>query len=213
MLQEAMLEHGLCELIDEQDILARRDGRLLLAGVFAVWHSHVKLRLILDSRPANACERLLTWARFPLGPMLSRFVLKYWMGMKGSGSDFESWFFQLLEQRRRLARRSFGRRVTSARARRFAGVEQLHDRMTAKVPSLGSRNSSVIPQLSRDGILISARAFVEGARLQYGFPIPIGNVLEGFGKDDRGAIGLVNMCDVQKPKRTDRGAWGKGESG
>ena len=63
-LRKFLLERGMAVLIKEEDVAVDDQGRLLLAGLFGVWHRN-GLRMILDRRPHNFGEARLHWASCP----------------------------------------------------------------------------------------------------------------------------------------------------
>eukprot|EP00972_Heterocapsa_arctica_P055548 8194174-Heterocapsa_arctica.AAC.1 len=68
-------------------------------------------RLIFDRRPQHAGEARCPWAELPLGPMLARLRLRSHKGLRGSGDDLRTYFYQLKRHDSGLARNAFGRRI------------------------------------------------------------------------------------------------------
>eukprot|EP00972_Heterocapsa_arctica_P041004 6043707-Heterocapsa_arctica.AAC.1 len=110
-VRELLLSHGMAVLIKEDDVARRMDERLLLGGMFCAAHKELSDRLIFDRRPQNAGEARCPWAELPLGPMLARLRLRSHEGLRGSGDDLRTYFYQLRRHDSGLARNAFGRRI------------------------------------------------------------------------------------------------------
>ena len=77
----------------DSDVPFDTAGNPIVGGLFGVWHRNGK-RLIFNRRPQNAIEERLGWARLPLGCQFCKLVLKPGEGIRGSGADLKSCFFQ-----------------------------------------------------------------------------------------------------------------------
>ena len=62
-LRHVLLASNMCILIPESEVETTPDGRLLLAGLFAVPHKVDTDRLIVDKRPANWGDTSFGWAK------------------------------------------------------------------------------------------------------------------------------------------------------
>ena len=94
-IRNMFLSSGMAVLVEETQVATRDDGRLLLAGGFSVFHKEHANRFVFDRRPQNFGEKRLGWARLPLGSQFVRLVLSNNEGIRGSGDDLRSWFYQL----------------------------------------------------------------------------------------------------------------------
>ena len=71
-------------LILEDEVATGSAGKMLLAGLFGVWHRN-GLRMIFDRRPQNFGEARLRWGNLPLGSQFARELMKPVEGIRGSG--------------------------------------------------------------------------------------------------------------------------------
>ena len=79
----------------EDEVARRPDGRLLLAGLFAVPHKEDSDRMIFDRRPRNFEEVRLGCAKLPHGSQFCRLILEPSETIRGSGEDLSTYFYQL----------------------------------------------------------------------------------------------------------------------
>ena len=110
-LQTRLLRSKMAVLIPESDIPVTAEGRLLIAGLFCVPRKRDKDRLIFDRRPQNHGDIQFKWARMPVGCQLVRLVLEPHEGIRGSGDDLRTYFYNLANTPGALRYNAFGRRV------------------------------------------------------------------------------------------------------
>ena len=87
-LRSFLLDRGMAVLIPEDEVATGSAGRMLLAGLFGVWHRN-GLRMIFDRRPQNFGEARLRWGTFPLGSQFARVLMKLGEGIRGSGGTLK----------------------------------------------------------------------------------------------------------------------------
>ena len=75
-------------LIEKQLLPRKPNGKLLVAGMFAVPNSRASQRLIIDRRPQNRTETQLLWLHLPHGSMFGNARLGPHQDIRGSGDDF-----------------------------------------------------------------------------------------------------------------------------
>ena len=121
LLRNILLESGMCGILEESLIERRPDGRLLLAGFFAVFHKLLSDRLICDKRPANWGEKRLAWASLPLSSQLAHLLLLPHQHIRASGDDLSSYFYQLEEAPEMLSRCAVGRKVPGDQVVKWGG--------------------------------------------------------------------------------------------
>ncbi len=103
--------------------------------------------MIFDRRPQNAGELRLGWAKLLLGSQLSRLVLPPSSGMRCSGDDLRTWFYQLLNAPESLARNVFGRVFDGSEVDpRYGGRPGVSYRMALRVIAMGDLNAVDIAQ-------------------------------------------------------------------
>ena len=97
-------------------------------------------QLVVDTA-ANAGEHRLNWARLPLGPMLARIVLRDDEGIRGSGDDLTSYFYQLGQIESMLPRNAFGRRVREDIVKKHGGEPGVAYRCALRGIPMGDHNA------------------------------------------------------------------------
>lgn len=96
-LARKLIECDMACLIDESDIPAGPDGKVLVGGWFAVQHIRCRHRFIFDRRPENSTETLLnSWIDLPSGTQLIHLIVDPRYCARGPGEDLECYFYQLL---------------------------------------------------------------------------------------------------------------------
>ncbi len=196
MLRERMLSAGMAQLIEVSDIPVNRWENPLLAGLFGVAHKKASDRLIFDRRPQNSGERRLGWAKLPLGSQLSRLVLPPEFGVRCSGDDLRSWFYQLLNAPDSLARNVFGRVFDGSEVDpRHGGRPGVAYRMALRVIAMGDLNAVDIAQQTHLEMLMAFACMKPAETLIYGQPLPNGLVFEGLYIDDHFTLCVCRQAD------------------
>ena len=119
--QAAPLERRCGAVSPSQSMFAGSHDASLLAGLFAVEHSAVFARLILDRRLANLGESRLRWITLPLGSMFRRLKLLLDKVVRGHGSDLSIFLSQLREHPSGHNRNCFGRESESSQVAQCGG--------------------------------------------------------------------------------------------
>ena len=209
-LRRKMLDTGTAIPIPESLIERRSDGKLLLAGLFAVYHSELKDRLILDRRPANAGERRIVWSKMPYGPMLGMIQLHDDLHVRGSGDDLDTYFSRLRQADALLPRCAFGRRFDGREERARGCIPGVNYRMALVVWAMGGHNSSDVAQTVHEGVLRAAGGLTPQEKLTYGHPLPTMDpktgegAMEGAYQDDHLVLGIVHKSNVMRLQGRDR---------
>ena len=165
-LRLRFLESGMSVLLAEDLVPRFANGRLLLAGMFAVPHKHDSDRLIVDRRPANQGEHRLHWSELPYGPMLTRLHLQPHEVLRGTGDDLRTFFYQLENAPEAITRNAFGRGFDGQEYERFGGLPGVRYRLALRVVAMGDTNAVDVAQathralLQRHGCLTPAEELV-----------------------------------------------------
>ncbi|CAE7307811.1 unnamed protein product [Symbiodinium sp. CCMP2456] len=110
-LLRRLLAAQMITFVPEQELPRRRDGRLLLGGLFAVRKNEDEDRLIFDRRPENATMTRLDWAKLPAGACFCRMILGEKEILRGSGDDLRNYYYTLALPLEWVRFNGFGRRV------------------------------------------------------------------------------------------------------
>ena len=182
-IRELMLSHGMAVLIQEDTVARRTDGRLLLGGMFCVAHKELPDRLIFDRRPQNASEARCPWAGLPMGPMLGKLRLRSHEGLRGSGDDLRTYFYQLRRHGSGLARNAFGRRIPGTDVTEYGGQPCKSYRPALWAVGMGD-NAVDFSQEVHVRLLKDFGLCQDATLLRYGKPLPKSGLLEGVYIDD-----------------------------
>ena len=202
-LRHMLLSSGMAVLLDASQVPRGRDGRELLSGLFCVDHKPGSDRLIFDRRPANSGEVRLNWARLPMGAQLGRILLPRGSQLRGSGDDLRTFFYQLKNLDGALGRNAFGREVRGEDVSDFGGRPGCFYRMALRVVAMGDLNAVDVAQATHLAILQKGGAMRAGTVLEYGQPLPQGDLWEGLYIDDHFVVARVRQCDLHTRRGAD----------
>ena len=193
VLRKRFLDCGLAGLIAEEDIPLTNEGRPLLGGMFAVPHKKEKDRLIYDRRPQNFGESRLNWAQLPYGPQLTRLALKPSEGIRGSGDDLRTFFYQLKNTPAAAPRSAFGRKFDGAGWEDFGGKAGRSFRLYMRTIAMGDLNAVDVAQTTHVCVLEQGGCMQPQETLIYGAPLPLSSTMEGLYIDDHFALSIVPL--------------------
>ncbi len=196
LLRARLLSSGMASLIPDHDVPRTNRGLPLLGGLFAVEHKAVSDRLIFDRRPQNFCEHQLNWSRLPYGPQLCRLVLKDHEGVRGSGDDLRTWFYQLRNAPAARSRNVFGRIFDGANYSDYGGKSGVSYRMALDVLAMGDVNAVDVAQCTHTRLLQRFGCMQSEHTLIYPAPLPLSRTMEGLYIDDHFCISIVDKKDL-----------------
>jgi hypothetical protein len=125
--------------------------------------------------------------------MLVRGVLQSHQGLRGSGLDLKYFFFQLAERETSLARNAVGRQARGEEALHPGGAEGNVYRQVVQVAGMGKPNAPDIATQVHLNVQKQVGNCSDSTRLEYGHPLPTGELMEGVYIDDYNAMEIVNM--------------------
>ena len=153
-----MVEAGMVLLIRECDVACYTDHRgqrrRLIAGLFNVKHKEVYDRLIIDRRPQIASEARLHWAKLPHGTLFAQIRIRPNQGLRGSGYDLESCFYQIKSQTNWGHRWFFGRVFTGDEIVEVGGDRGERYYLCLNVVARGDLNAVDIAQTVHEAVLV-----------------------------------------------------------
>jgi len=199
-LTRTLLETKMAVLIRESDVARTEEGDLILAGLFTVAHKKLLDRLIFDRRPQNYHEYRYQWARLPLGPQLCRILLDSKHGLRGSGDDLRTYFYQLKQCSRALSRNAFGERIWGDDFLEFGGEPGVPYRLALAVVAMGDLNAVDVAQAVHEQVLEDGGCLAPGTVLHYGEELPDSCLLEGVYIDDHL---VIHVCLKSQLKATE----------
>ncbi len=85
--------------------------------------------------------------------MLTRLRFSRLEALRGSGDDFENWFYQLDEAPGMIHRKAFSRKIYGAEAQRLGGEPSKSHRLALRVLGMGSANAPDIAQTAHEEVL------------------------------------------------------------
>ena len=165
-------------LVDFSDVPFDTAGNPTVGGLFGVWHRIAK-RLIFDRRPQKATEERLGWARLPLGCRFCKLVLKPGEGIRGSGADLKSCFFQCRNAPDAVPRNAVGNSFDGGEYPEWAGIPCHKYFIAFEVLGMGDHNSVDIVQGLHVDMLTTGGGVPEDGCLEYGNPPPLSNTYFG----------------------------------
>ena len=201
-LRPFLLRRGLCSFILESDVAVDGDGYIRLAGLFGVHHKK-GLRLLLDRRPQNFGVRL-GWARLPNGSQFIRVLLLPGWGLRGSGEDHHSCFFQCRNARRARYRNAFGRAIDGSDVLEFGGVPGETYRLCLDVVVMGDTSSVDVIQALHGDILQKFGVVDREDLMVYKHPIPESGLMTGIYIDDLVTVLIARDCQLSRGPHFDR---------
>ena len=182
-LRRFLLSRGLVRLVDFSDVPFDTAGNPIVGGLFGVWHRNGK-RLIFDRRPQNATEERLGWARLPLGCQFCKLVLKPGEGIRGSGADLKSCFFQCRNAPDAVPRNAVGNSFDGGEYPEWGGIPGHKYFIAFEVLGMGDHNSVDIVQGLHVDMLTTGGVVPEDGCLEYGNPLPLSDTYFGVYIDD-----------------------------
>ena len=131
--------------------------------------------------------------------MLAQLYLDPGQHVRGSGDDFENYFYLLSHKPVWRPRNCFGRVFSGSEATALGGDGPQRCHMMLKVFAMGDSNSVDVAQATHVGLLQKAGCMSDKDALRYGQPLPRGHVLEGVYVDDHLVVGIVpkHLCHVR----------------
>ena len=170
--------------VPEQELPRRRDGRLLLGGLFAVRKNEKEDRLIFDRRPENATMKRLDWAKLPAGACFCRMVLAENEILRGSGDDLRNYYYTLALPPEWVRFNGFGRRVDPKLLAEASFDAAVPHRACLRVLGMGDVNGCAIAQATHEAVLQRGGLLNKANTLVYGEPVPKSRVWQGAYLDD-----------------------------
>ena len=170
--------------VPEQELPRRRDGRLLLGGLFAVRKNEKEDRLIFDRRPENATMKRLDWAKLPAGACFCRMVLAENEILRGSGDDLRNYYYTLALPPEWVRFNGFGRRVDPKLLAEAGFDAAVPHRACLRVLGMGDVNGCAIAQATHEAVLRRGGLLDKANTLVYGEPVPKSRVWQGAYLDD-----------------------------
>lgn len=181
-LRRKLLERRAAVLIREDEVAKRPDGRLLLAGLFAVPHKEDFDRMIFDRRPQKFEEIRLGWAKLPHGCQFCYLILEPSETIRASGEDLSTYFYQLKQLPSFLSRNAFGRSFDGGDYLEYGGLAGVRYRMALSVIPMGDLNAVDIAQETHFSVLRTQGVAL--SPMEYGAPIGDARMLTGVHIDD-----------------------------
>ncbi|CAE7376397.1 unnamed protein product [Symbiodinium microadriaticum] len=183
-LARKLLKTKMAVLVPEDSLPRRRDGRLLVGGLFAVAKNESEDRLIYDRRPENSTMPYLDWANLPSAACFTRLLLRPNQYLRGSGDDLRNFYYNLQLPEGWEKFNPVGRRV-DARVVEEQGLDpRVHYRLCLRVLGMGDRNGCAIAQATHEGILRRHGGLDPKTTLRYGEQAPRGDLWQGVYLDD-----------------------------
>ncbi|CAE7443412.1 unnamed protein product [Symbiodinium sp. CCMP2592] len=183
-LARKLLETKMAVLVPEDALPRRRDGRMLVGGLFAVAKNEHEDRLIYDRRPENSTMPYLDWATLPSAACFTRLLLQPNQYLRGSGDDLRNFYYNLRLPEGWERFNPVGRRV-DARVVEEQGLDpRIHHRLCLRVLGMGDRNGCAIAQATHEGILRKHGGLDPETTLRYGQSAPRGDLWQGVYLDD-----------------------------
>ena len=178
-IREKLLASGMARLCPVDEVPRRPDGRPLLGGLFSVAHKEHSDRLIFDRRPQNFSEARLDWSFLPLGQQLTRIWIPPGHGIRGSGDDLKSYFYQLRNAETSVKRSAFGRSFDGSLHPECGGIPGTQYVLCLNVVAMGDRSATDIGQAVHEAALGAFGCMTDEVKLVWGRAIPRGPVYEG----------------------------------
>ncbi len=154
-------------------IAQRVDGRSLLNSRLAVHHKKGQ-RDIFDRRPSNEGEHRLPWTRLPAGFMLCRLRVPAGFGLRGSGDDLESYFYQRTKAECMVPRRALARWITGTAAAQMGMDPARTYRLAPRIIGMGTSSGPDIAQSVHEDTIRRAGCLDLATILHYRAPLPGG---------------------------------------
>lgn len=189
-VNEALLEAGLCVLINEDLVPRDTRGNALSGGLFCVVHKLLTDRLINDRRPLNAVEGRLGWAKLPHGSLLCQLIVNSKEVLRGHGEDLSKYFYKLKHHIDWVPRNNFGRKLQGSRYTKYGGIAGKSYYMAFVSVCMGDSNAVDIAQQTHSCILQRAGCLQEQNLLIYGHTVPVSKIWDGLYIDDHIAIAV-----------------------
>ena len=183
-LLRRLLAAKMITFVPEQDLPRRRDGRLLLGGLFAVRKNDDEDRLIFDRRPENATMKRLDWAKLPAGACFCRMILAENEILRGSGDDLRNYYYTLALPLEWVRFNGFGRRVDPKLLAEAGFDPAVPHRACLRVLGMGDVNGCAIAQATHEAVLRREGLLDRGSALIYGEAVPNHRVWQGAYLDD-----------------------------
>ena len=182
-----LLRAGMCELIEEDRIYRHpTTGKMMIAGLFGVYHKPGKQRLIVDRRPVNSLEQNLssTWMKLPHAAQLCEILLLPSEALRGSSDDLECWFYQLQHESHWAVRQAVGRRLEGAAFAEFGADPHKRYRLCIGVVAMGDHNGCAFAQSAHEELLNRHGLLRPPHVMRYGASAPHDPLWEGCYIDD-----------------------------
>lgn len=171
-----MLDCGMAELVEEGSIYRHpQSGRMMVAGLFAVFHKAGRQRLIVDRR-ARLC--------LPHSAQLSEVALAPSKGLRVSSDDLECWFYQLRHEGDWCLRQAVGRRLFGDQFADYGADATKRYRLCISVVATGDHNGCAFAQSAHEEFLQRGGLLPPSRTMRYGLAPPVGNLWEGVYIDD-----------------------------
>ena len=156
-------------------------------------------RLIFNRRPQNSTERRLHWARLPQGCLFGKLRLGNHEGLRGSGDDLKSYFYQLRNHPSQWHRNAFGRRIRGEDFTDFGGSPGVNYRLCLIALGMGGHNSVDIAQEVHEQLLRNVGLIVEEKVIRFGKPVPQTSIIEGVYIDDHIVVARLPLALLDEP--------------
>lgn len=112
------------------------------------------------------------------------------MGIRYSGYDLRTYFFQLCQHPRAVPRQCFGRRLSYGEKVKYNLNPDLEYRAALRAVVMGDTNAVDTAKETHREILAQGSCMRPSETMIYGEPLPRGAVMEGLYIDDRLVFGL-----------------------
>ena len=186
-----LLASGMARLLPLDQALRRPNGKPLVGGLFSVAHKEHTDRLIFDRRPQNFAEDRLNWSFLPLGQQLTRVWIPPGHGIRGSGDDLKSYFYQLKNAEGAIKRSAFGRSFDGSLHPECGGVAGTQYILCLNVAAMGDKSATDIGQAVHEAALEAFDCLSNDVKLVWGRGLPKGPAYEGTYIDDHLVLAVV----------------------
>ncbi|CAE7553167.1 unnamed protein product, partial [Symbiodinium sp. CCMP2456] len=169
-LVRRLVLHGMAVPVPEDDLPRRRDGRLLVGGLFGVAKNEAEDRLIFDRRPENATMEKISWAKLPSGACFTRLLLSPEEYLRGSGDDLRNYYYTLRLPENWIKHTAVGRRLSPHVRRELGLCPRREYRLCFRVLGMGDINGCDIAQAVHEAVLRRRGVLSPSCTLIYGEP-------------------------------------------
>ena len=140
----------------------------------------------------------------PLGQQLTRLYVPPGHGIRGSGDDLKSYFYQFKNAENSIKRSAFGRPFDGSVCGKFGGVAGTSYLLCLNVVAMGDINAADIGQAVHEAALEAFGCCSDDTKLARGRALPPGPVFEGTYIDDHLVLAIVPNDILREPVGPDR---------